>query len=110
MAGDEVKRTNGLRRLVYQKEEGNFHPRSLEEAIINVNRALFGKTIDETIDFSEENDKKTDFAIRLLYEPQYADYQIPSYIKEGLVWLSSMSRFSAGEEPVTMHRRQYRRH
>ena len=110
MAGDEVKRTNGLRRLVYQKEEGNFHPRSLEEAIINVNRALFGKTIDETIDFSEENDKKTDFAIRLLYEHRYADYQIPSYIKEGLVWLSSMSRFSAGEEPVTMHRRQYRRH
>lgn len=110
LSGDENKRINGLRRIEFQKEEGAFHPRSLEEAIINVNRNLFGKQPDEIIDFSEEDDKKTDFAIRLLYDPTYSNYCIPSYIKDGLIWLCSVSRFSEGEEPITMHRRQYRRH
>ena len=82
---------------------------SLEEAIINVNRNLFDKEPDEIIDFSEEDDKKTDFAIRLLYDPAFSDYSIPSYIKDGLIWLCSVSRFAEGEEPVTMHRRRYTR-
>lgn len=110
LAGDENKRINGLRRIEFQKEEGSFHPRSLEEAIINVNRNLFGKRPDEIIDFTEEGDKKTDFAIRLLYAPAFSDYNIPSYIKDGLSWLCSVSRFAEGEEPIAIHRRQYRRH
>ena len=109
LAGDVEKRTNGLRRIEFQKVERAFHPRSLEEAIINVNREMFGKETDEAIDFSEEDDKKTDFAIRLLYDPAFSDYEIPSYIKDGLTWLCSVSRFAEGEEPVTMHRKQYRR-
>lgn len=109
LARDVEKRINGLRRIEFQKEEGAFHPRSLEEAIINVNRRLFGKEVYEEIDFSEEEDKKTDFAIRLLYNPMFSDYEIPSYIKDGLMWLCSVSRYAEGEEPITMHRRQYRR-
>ena len=110
LAGDDGKRVNGLRRIEFQKKEGTFHPRSLEEAIINVNRELFEKSSDEKIDFAEEDTKKTDFAVSLLYDPKYSKYEIPSYIKEGLTWLCSVSRFAKGEEPVTMHRRQYRRH
>ena len=110
LAGNSDKRINGLRRIEFQKEEGSFYPRSLEEAIINVNRVLFGKNANDIIDFSEENDKKTDFAIKLLYDPAFSEYEIPSYIKDGLVWLCSISRFAEGEEPATMHRRQYRRH
>lgn len=110
LAGDVHKRINGLRRIEFQKEEGTFHPRSLEEAIINVNRNLFGKQPDEILDFSEEENKKTDFAIQLLYEPAFSNYSIPSYIKDGLIWLCSVSRFAEGEAPRIMHRRQYRRH
>ena len=109
LAADEGKRINGLRRIEFQKQEGGFHPRSLEEAIINVNRELFGKSNDEIIDFAEEETKKTDFAISLLYDPKYSKYEIPSYIKDGLKWLCSVSRFAEGEEPVIMHRRKYRR-
>ena len=109
LAGDDNKRINGLRRIEFQKEEGSFHPRSLEEAIINVNRNLFDKEPDEIIDFSEEDDKKTDFAIRLLYDPAFSNYSVPSYIKDGLIWLCSVSRFAEGEEPITMHRRRYTR-
>ncbi len=109
LAVDDTKRINGLRRIEFQREENSFHPRSLEEAIMNVNRSMFGKGQDEPIDFSEEDDKKTDFAIRLLYDPAFSNYNVPSYIRDGLIWLCSVSRFAEGEEPITMHRRQYRR-
>ena len=108
LARDEDKRENGLRRIEFQKKEGIFHPRSFEEAIINVNRELFGKSSDEILNFTEEDTKKTDFAVSLLYDPKYSKYEIPSYIKDGLIWLCSVSRFAKGEEPVIMHRRQYR--
>ena len=107
LSENEEKRINGLKRIEFQKQEGEFHPRSLEEAIINVNRHMFGKSSSETIDFSENDKKKTDFAISLLYDPERSEYAIPSYIKEGLIWLCAISRFAEGEEPVTIHRRKY---
>jgi len=109
LAEDDIKKTNGSRHIEFQRQEGSYHPRSLEEAIININRNLYGKTADAEIDFSEKDTKKTDFTIQLLYAPQYSGYEIPSYIKDGLSWLCKASRFPEGEEPVTMHRRQYRR-
>ena len=92
LAVDEEKRIEGLRRLEFQREENGFHPRSLEEAIQNVNRGLFGKADTEVLDFSKESDKKTDFALRLLTDDKYANYQLPSYIHDGLVWLNKQTR------------------
>lgn len=98
LAADEEKRVEGLRRLEFQREENGFHPRSLEEAIQNANRALFGKTETEVLDFAKESDKKTDFALRLLVDDQYADYQLPSYIRDGLVWLNRQTREISSRE------------
>ena len=112
LVNDDGKKINGIRRIEFQKQEGSFHPRSLEEAIINVNRELFGRTSDETIDFSDSDEKKTDFAVKLLYDSRYMDYEIPSYIKEGLIWLSDVSHYTDenADAPIMMHRRPYRKH
>ena len=98
LATDEEKRVEGLRRLEFQREENGFHPRSLEEAIQNANRVLFGKTETEVLDFAKESDKKTDFALRLLVDDQYADYQLPSYIRDGIVWLNKQTREISSRE------------
>ena len=92
LAGDATKRTEKLRHLEFQKEENGFHPRSLEEAIINCNRSMFGKSATEMLDFMDEGEKKTDFALKLLTDSSYIDYQIPLYIRDGLVWLNCQSR------------------
>lgn len=92
LAGDAAKRTVKFRHLEFQKEEYDFHPRSLEEAIINCNRSLFGKSATEMLDFMNEGEKKTDFALKLLTDSSYIDYKIPLYIKDGLVWLNQQSR------------------
>lgn len=109
LGADYLKRENGIRRIEFQAEENGFLPRSLEEAIINVNRGLFSKSADEILNFVEEGEKKTDFAIKLLYDPQYHDYAVPSYIRDGLIWLCGKSRFPEGEEPATMHKRKYKK-
>lgn len=98
LVADEEKRVEGLRRIEFQREENGFHPRSLEEAIQNANRILFGKTETEELDFSKEGDKKTDFALRLLVDDQYTDYQLPSYIRDGLVWLNKQTREISSRE------------
>lgn len=92
LAQDATKRTEGLKHLEYQMEEHGFHPRSFEEAIINCNRVLFGKSETEELDFAQEGEKKTDFALKLLVDPDFANYQVPMYIREGLIWLNSQSR------------------
>ncbi len=84
--------TDGYRHLEYQKEENNFYPRSLEDAIMNCNRALFDIADGENPDFNKGNDKKTDFALKLLMEEGFTAYQVPSYIRDGLVWLNSYPR------------------
>ena len=89
---DEQYRIEGMRRIEFQHEEFNFHPRSLEEAIQNVNRSLFEKSNDVELDFSKESIKKTDFALSLLMDDKYRDYEIPSYIRDGLVWLNNQTR------------------
>ncbi len=84
--------TDGYRHLEYQKEENNFHPRSLEDAIMNCNRDIYNIAEGENPDFNRSNDKKTDFALKLLMEEGFTVYQVPSYIRDGLVWLNSQSR------------------
>lgn len=107
LAEENDKKTNGLRHIEFQLQEGNCHPRSLEEAIINVNRNLFGQSDDETeITFSDDDGKKTDFAIRLLVEPELVDYEIPSYIKNGLIWLNGQSKMPKAKQPLKKLKRQ----
>ena len=112
LVNNESKKINGTRRIEFQKQEGSFHPRSLEEAIINVNREMFGRSADEIINFANEDEKKTDFAISLLFDTKYENYQIPSYIKDGLIWLCNTSRYADenANAPQIMHRRSYRKH
>ncbi len=81
------KKTRGKCHLEYQTSENGLCGRSLEEAIKNVNRSIYGlvEPVSEAdIDFSENS--KTDFALNLIYNN--SSYEIPQYIKDGLVWLN----------------------
>lgn len=86
----------GTRRLAFQinEESKECCGRSFEDAFIIANPSLFGisetkgntleiKAFEEAI---KHNSKKTDFAIKYAYEQ--SNWEIPLYIKEGLVWLS----------------------
>ena len=90
IALDRKKKTNGICHIEYQTQENGLCGRSLEEAIINANRALYG--IDSSpneADIDFDNKKKTDFALELLLEK--SDYMVPSYIQSGLCWLDEQS-------------------
>ena len=89
---NEAQHSLGYRHIEFQKEENGFYPRSLEDAIINCNRDLFNIKDGETPSFDEMEEKKTDFALRLLIEDKYRSYKIPSYIRDGLIWLNNKSR------------------
>ena len=84
--------TEGYRHIEFEKEENGFHPRSLEDSILNCNRGIFGISEGNEPDFEKMKYKKTDFALMLLLDEEYKEYQIPSYIKDGLVWLNNQSR------------------
>lgn len=83
---DEEK-TRGKCHIEFQTTENGLCGRSLEESIINVNRKhykLKGTAIEENLRFEEKS--KTDFALNLICNcPQY---EVPQYIKNGLVWLN----------------------
>ncbi|MCL2591785.1 MAG: AAA family ATPase [Defluviitaleaceae bacterium] len=94
----------------YQQKQGNYEPRSFEEAFIALNldwlksikEALFERgAIKNKNDFDGTNyyeivkkclSSKTAFATSLIFESQRdsqeAIWNIPDYIKEGLIWLS----------------------
>lgn len=86
------QRTEGCRRIEFEKEENGFHPRSLEDAIMNCNRDKFHIPDGEHCSFDSKNENKTDFALKLLVEDEFANYQVPSYIRDGLIWLNNQSR------------------
>ena len=73
--------------IEYQTLENGICGRSLEEAIMNVNRDHYGITepvAEDKLVFNEKS--KTDFALNLICNnPNYA---IPQYIKSGLIWLN----------------------
>ena len=88
----DEKKTYGNCHIEYQTYEDELCGRSLEESIINANRALYGISDNPTeanIDF--EDKKKTDFALELLLEK--TSYEIPAYIKDGLCWLDKQKVF-----------------
>lgn len=82
--------------LAYQVEENGCCGRSLEEAIKNANRTLFGisQTCKENdIAYSQDIDgRKTDFAMELIFTNEKKVYNVPKYIKDGLIWLNAQER------------------
>jgi len=87
------KLTNGFRHIEFQKEENGYHARSLEEAIMNVNRELYGIShSDSNFSFDSEKQKKTNFSLQLLTDDDFLEYQTPSYIVDGLIWLNNQEK------------------
>lgn len=86
------QRSTPYRHIEFQKKEHSFHPRSLEDAIINCNRTLYGISASDEPDFTKLAMKKTDFALQLLTDDSFTHYCVPTYIKDGLVWLNNKSR------------------
>lgn len=100
------KDINGLVMVQYQLKEKivNYYPRSFEDAFICVNQDFMKQNEFESLknkDFIETNpndfyeiaqkciDSKPSFAIEILLnsDENYSNWNIPSYIKEGLKWL-----------------------
>jgi len=92
--------------ICYQQVEETYHARSFEDAFIHVNRAFvslkkegFQGLKNKTLFDSDENDayllatscvkKKTHFALDILFHSDdgFSNWNIPEYIKNGLLWL-----------------------
>jgi predicted ATP-dependent endonuclease of OLD family len=97
---------NGNLCLVYQTEENGVIARSFEDAFIQINREFINGKKDEFRGLKNRaffdvaaNDsyklaakcvrKKTHFALDILYhtDEEFTNWEIPIYIKEGLLWL-----------------------
>jgi len=102
-----VNDKNGLVCIAYQTVQNSYHARSFEDSFISVNIGFINSNKDNfkslknrekinesSLDFYDiaDNciDKKTLFATDILYysSEDYKEWQVPDYIKEGLVWLS----------------------
>ena len=89
-------------------EENGTYPRSLEEALMNVNRKHYKIDEEETnINFDETEGKKTDFALDLIFGEIADSYSIPSYIENGLIWLNEQSKFPVAIESKRTFKRTY---
>ena len=87
IAVTDAEKTLGKCHIEYQTQENGICGRSLEEAIMNVNRNHYGlvnTVTEEDLEFTEKS--KTDFALNLIYNNPA--YSIPQYIKNGLIWLN----------------------
>ena len=87
IAATDVDKTLGKCHIEYQTLENGICGRSLEEAIMNMNRSYYGLVepiAEENLEFTGKS--KTDFALDLICNNP--NYSIPRYIKNGLIWLS----------------------
>ena len=87
IALNDEQKTIGRCHIEFQTTENGLCGRSLEESIINVNRkhyGLKGTVTEENLKFEEKS--KTDFALNLICD--CPKYEVPQYIKNGLVWLN----------------------
>ncbi|MCC8361106.1 ATP-dependent nuclease [Salinimicrobium sediminilitoris] len=91
--------------ICYQQEEDNYHARSFEDAFIHINRAFIDGKKDEFRGLQNRKlfddganayvladsciKKKTHFALDILYHSNesFSNWNIPEYIKNGLLWL-----------------------
>ncbi|MCB0396892.1 MAG: ATP-dependent endonuclease [Flavobacteriales bacterium] len=100
-----INQPDGNLSIVYQIEEKGYHARSFEDAFIHVNKDFVN---DNKAGFrglknkhhfenghgayqlaAECIKKKTHFALDILYhsDADFSNWEIPAYIKEGLLWL-----------------------
>lgn len=100
-----INQPDGKLSIVYQIEEKGYHARSFEDAFIHVNKDFIN---DNKAGFrglknkhyfenghgayqlaAECIKKKTHFALDILYHSNadFSNWEIPTYIKEGLLWL-----------------------
>ena len=82
----DKEKTDDFIHIEYQVPEKGFCGRSLEEAIMNVNRAQYDYNSKDVINFDSNENKKTNFALDLLMKEKYV---VPKYIENGLVWLNN---------------------
>jgi predicted ATP-dependent endonuclease of OLD family len=92
--------------IVYQTDDNGYHGRSFEDAFIHINHAFVNANkatfegLKNKTDFDDQSKspydlagnciiKKTHFALDILYHSNsnLDNWQIPQYIKEGLLWL-----------------------
>ncbi|MCB0744631.1 MAG: AAA family ATPase [Ignavibacteriae bacterium] len=97
---------NGILCVVYQTEENGVTARSFEDAFIQINRDFidgrkddfkglknrdfFNDSANDSYKLAEECvRKKTHFALDILFhtDKEFTNWEIPLYIKEGLLWL-----------------------
>ena len=87
--------------VILNSKENELCGHSLEEAIRNVNRSHYGLSDSPTEDDLEFSGKcKTDFALKLIYE--CTDYNIPAYIKSGLIWLNDQRYLNKRDDGLWM--------
>lgn len=88
-----TQKTSDRIHIEYQVEENNLCGRSLEEAIKNSNRKMFGisdNPEEKELEYSPGKDgSKTDFAMNLIFDVNKQNYNVPKYIEDGLIWLDS---------------------
>jgi hypothetical protein len=97
---------NGNLLIAYQTDENGYHARSFEDAFISLNFNFINDNKEKFNSFKNRNeindeknyykiankciDKKSMFATEILYysDDNYSEWEIPNYIKEGLLWLA----------------------
>jgi len=100
-----VNQAEGKLSVVYQTEENGYNARSFEDSFISINRDYVNDNIDNFMglqnrDYFKNVDspyalaekcikKKTHFALDIVYHSnkELNNWEIPAYIKEGLLWL-----------------------
>lgn len=101
------KNEDGLICIAYQTEQNGYHARSFEDAFISLNlefikskkekfeslkrKEMLDKSTPDYYEIADTSiDKKTLFATEILYysDGEFANWEVPEYIKEGLLWLS----------------------
>ena len=103
--GAWTNQADGKLSVVYQTEENGYNARSFEDAFIHLNKEYVNDNIDSfkgiqnraqfknglgAYELAEQCiKKKTHFALDILYHSneEYSNWEIPTYIKEGLLWL-----------------------
>lgn len=100
-----IAQENGKLCITYQTTESGYNARSFEDAFIHINREFVNSNKDKFKGlknkelFETDNDaydlaakcikKKTYFAMDIIFHTNetFNNWEIPSYIKEGLLWL-----------------------
>lgn len=88
------EKTDKFKHIEFQVKEGKYCGRSFEEAIKNANIEQYNVTKEEDLNFDYDTEKKTDFALDLMIKEEY---NVPKYIKDGLIWLNTAETKYSGE-------------